>query len=122
MPRPLSIGDILESLMKPDEFGATKGCGCPRCTAKRMMSDKQPVDGEDTIQPEEGQNPPEVNVQLVSSLMTETDRIDIGHTMDTYPLGIVIKITGNPNGAILTIEEAHLLADSIMVAVDCMEP
>ena len=118
MSRPISLGELLASLIGTDQFGATKGYDCPGCQAKRMMSDKQP-DAVDAVNQES-----ETYIQTVSILATQFDTISIGHTMaddSGEPRQIAIKIVDNEDGMLLSIEEARAVAQGILIAIDRIE-
>ena len=118
MSRPQSLVEIFETLFARDVFGATKGCDCPGCQAKRMMSDKQP-DAVDVVNQES-----ETYIQTVSILATQFDTISIGHTMaddSGEPQQIAIKIVDNEDGMLLSIEEARAVAQGILIAIDRIE-
>ena len=122
MPRPISLGELLASLIGTDEFGATKGCDCPNCQAKRMMSDKQPgpVDTDGL-----GENiESETFIQTVSILTTQFDSISIGHTIaddSSEPQQIAIKILKNEDGMLLSIDEARAVIQGLQIAIDRIE-
>lgn len=121
MPRPISLGELLASLIGTDEFGATKGCDCPGCQAKRMMSDKQPdaVDAVDAVNQES-----ETYIQTVSILATQFDSISIGHTIaddSGEPQQIAIKILKNKDGMLLSIDEARAVIQGLQIAIDRIE-
>ena len=122
MPRPISLGELLAPLIGTDEFGATKGCDCPNCQAKRMMSDKQPgpVDTDGL-----GENiESETFIQTVSILATAQDSISIGHTIaddSGEPQQIAIKILKNEDGMLLSIDEARAVIQGLQIAIDRIE-
>lgn len=122
MPRPMSIGELIASLIGTDEFGAIKGCDCPNCQAKRMLSDKQPgtVDTDGLGENVES----ETFIQTVSILATQFDSISIGHTIaddSGEPQQIAIKILKNEDGMLLSIDEARAVIQGLQIAIDRIE-
>ena len=122
MPRPISLGELIATLIGPDEFGATKGCDCPNCQAKRMLSDKQPgpVDTDDLDKNVES----ETFIQTVSILATQFDSISIGHTIaddSVESQQIAIKILNNEDGMLLSIDEARAVIQGLQIAIDRIE-
>ena len=122
MPRPISLDELLASLIGTDEFGAIKGCDCPNCQTKRMMSDKQPgpVDTDGL-----GENiESETFIQTVSILATEFDSISIGHTIaddSGEPQQIAIKILKNKDGMLLSINGARAVIQGLQITIDRIE-
>ena len=113
MPRPISLGELLATIIGTDEFGATKGCDCPNCQAKRMLTD---VPGENVES--------ETFIQTVSILATQFDSISIGHTIaddSGEPQQIAIKILKNEDGMLLSIDEARAVIQSLQIAIDRIE-
>ena len=122
MPRPISLGELLASLIGTDDFGATKGCDCPNCQAKRMLSDKQPetVDTNGLDKNVES----ETFIQTVSILATQFDSISIGYTIaddSGEPQQIAIKILKNEDGMLLSIDEARAVIQGLQIAIDRIE-
>ena len=122
MSRPMSLGDLIVSLIGTDEFGATKGCDCPNCQAKRMLSDKQPgpVDTDGLDKNVES----ETFIQTVSILATQFDSISIGHTIaddSGEPQRIAIKILKNEDGILLSIDEARAVIQGLLITIDRIE-
>ena len=122
MSRPMSLVELLASMIERDEFGATKGCDCPNCQAKRMLSDKQPetVDTNGLDKNVES----ETFIQTVSILATQFDSISIGHTIaddSGEPQQIAIKILKNEDGMLLSIDEARAIIQGLQIAIDRIE-
>ena len=122
MSRPMSLGELLASIIGTDEFGATKGCDCPNCQAKRMLSDKQPgtVDTDGLDKNVES----ETFIQTVSILATASDSISIGHTIaddSGEPQRIAIKIVNNEDGMLLSIDEARAVIQGLLITIDRIE-
>ena len=122
MTRPKSLSELLATMIGTDEFGATKGCDCPNCQAKRMLSDKQPgpvnTDGLDKNVESE------TFIQTVSILATQFDSISIGHTIaddSGEPQQIAIKILNNEDGMLLSIDEARAVIQGLQIAIDRIE-
>ena len=122
MTRPMSLSELLSTFIGIDEFGATKGCDCPNCQAKRMLSDKQPetVDTNGLDKNVES----ETFIQTVSILATQFDSISIGHTIaddSGEPQQIAIKIVDNEDGMLLSIDEARAVIQGLQIAIDRIE-
>ena len=119
MSRPKSLSELLATIIGADEFGATKGCDCPNCQAKRMLSDKQlePVDTDGFDKNVES----ETFIQTVLILATQFDSISIGHTIaddSGDPQQIAIKILKNEDGMLLSIDEAYAVIRGLQIAID----
>lgn len=118
MSRPMSLGELLASLIGTDEFGATKGCDCPNCQAKRLISDDVDTSGLDKNVESE------TFIQTVSILATQFDSISIGHTIaddSGEQQQIAIKILKNEDGMLLSIDEARAVIQGLQIAIDRIE-
>lgn len=107
----MSIIDLLKSVIGTDEFGATKGCDCPVCEARRENGAKQL----DNVKE------PEIVIQTVAYFATNEDSITIGHTVATdtdTTQRIAIRIGSDTDGMLFEIHEARLIMDALQMAIE----
>lgn len=108
-----SIIEMLMAAVGTDEFGATKGCDCPVCQARRENA-KQPGNVEE----------PEIPIQTVAYFATNEDSISIGHTIATdtdTTQRIAIRIGSDTDGMLFEIHEARLIMDALQMAIERIE-